>query len=118
MTSTTTATDRSLALARIECRRYATRPAFLVGTALCVAALWWFARGHLRDFRLALGGMVVLLGFVIVRATSFHDMDSLIRESVGGVTLNAVLELGGIALVAVAAGTISDSSSAGVEGSR
>lgn len=78
--------------------------ATLVTAAAAVAALWWFARGHLRDFRLALGGMVVLLGFVIVRATSFHDMDSLIRESVGGVTLNAMLELGGIGLVAVAAG--------------
>lgn len=77
--------------------------AVLVTAAGCVVALWWFARGHLRDFRLALGGMVVLLGFVVVRATSFHDMDAFIREDLVGLEVNAVLELGGIALVAVAA---------------
>jgi len=77
--------------------------ATLVTAALCVAALWWLVRGHLRDFRLALGGIVVLLGFVIVRATSFHDMDAFIRSDVGGLEINWVLELGGIAIVAVAA---------------
>lgn len=78
--------------------------ATLVTAAAAVAALWWLVRGHLRDFRLALGGMVLLLGFVIVRATSFHDMDALIRSDVGGLELNWVLELGGIVIVAVAAG--------------
>jgi hypothetical protein len=77
--------------------------ATLVTAAACVAALWWLVRGHLRDFRLALGGMVVLLGFVIVRATSFHDMDAFIHASVGGIEANWVLELGGIVLLAVAA---------------
>lgn len=78
--------------------------ATLVTAAACLVALGWLVRGHVRDFRLALGGMVVLLGFVIVRATSFHDMDSLIRSDVGGLELNWVLELGGIVIVAVAAG--------------
>lgn len=78
--------------------------AVLVGAAMAVAALWWLVRGQLRDFRLALGGMVLLLGFVIVRATSFHDMDAWIHTSVAGLQLNWVLELGGITLVAVAAG--------------
>jgi hypothetical protein len=77
--------------------------ATLVTAAAAVAALWWFVRGHLRDFRLAIGGMVVLLAFVVVRATSFHDMDAFIRTSVGGLEMNWVLELGGITLVAVAA---------------
>jgi hypothetical protein len=77
--------------------------ATLVTAALCVAALWWLVRGHLSDFRLALGGMVVLLGFVIVRATSFHDMDSFIRSDVGGLQVNWIFELGGILLLAVAA---------------
>lgn len=78
--------------------------AVLVSATLAVGALWWLVRGHLRDFRLALGGMVVLLGFIIVRATSFHDMDAFIHQGVGGVEMNWILELGGITLVAVAAG--------------
>lgn len=78
--------------------------AVLVSAALALGALAWLVRGHLHDFRLALGGMVLLVGFVVVRATSFHDMDAFIRTSVGGLELNWVLELGGITLVAVAAG--------------
>lgn len=78
--------------------------ATLVTAAAAVAALGWLVRGHLRDFRLALGGMVVLVGFVALRATSFHDMDILIHTTVAGLELNWVLELGGITLVAVAAG--------------
>ncbi|MCX4241091.1 hypothetical protein [Paraliomyxa miuraensis] len=78
--------------------------AVLVAGAGLVVALGWLARGHLRDFRLALGGMVVLVTFVVLRATSFHHIDILIGTRVAGLELNWVLELGGISLVAVAAG--------------
>jgi uncharacterized membrane protein (UPF0136 family) len=78
--------------------------AVLVSAAAAVVALWWLVRGHLHGFRLALGGMVVLLAFVVVRATSFHDMDAFIHASMGGIEANWIFELGGIGLVAVAAG--------------
>lgn len=78
--------------------------AVLVSAAAAVVALAWLVRGHLRDFRLAIGGMVLLVGFVVVRATSFHDMDAFIHRGVGGLEINWIFELGGIALVSVAAG--------------
>lgn len=64
----------------------------------------WLARGQLRDFRLALGGMVFLGAFVLARASSFHHVDILIHTELVGVQLNWVFELTGIALVGIAAG--------------
>jgi hypothetical protein len=77
----------------------------VVGSAVVgLLALWWLVRGHLRDFRLALGGMVVLVAFVVARASSFHHMDIFIRTTVLGIEMNWIFELGGLVLVAVAAG--------------
>ncbi len=69
----------------------------LVGLAL----LAWLTRGQLRDFRVVLGGLAFLLCFVVIRAASFHTVDSLIRFAPLGIRMNWVLELGGIALVGV-----------------
>jgi hypothetical protein len=49
----------------------------------------------------ALVGLGALVTFVIVRAASFHHVDVLLGR--GRVRLNWVLELGGIALIAVSA---------------
>jgi hypothetical protein len=77
--------------------------AVLVTCAGGLAALVWLVRGHLADFLLPLGGMLLLVAFVAVRATSFHGMDALIRSEIAGIRVNWVLELGGIGLVAFAA---------------
>lgn len=78
--------------------------AVLGSAAMALFALWWLVRGHLRDFRLAIGGMVVLVAFVVARASSFHYMDIFIRTTVAGIEMNWLFELGGITLVSVAAG--------------
>ena len=44
-----------------------------------------------------------LLTFIVVRAISFHHFDLFLKARVGGLKMNWVLELGGIALVALAA---------------
>jgi hypothetical protein len=77
--------------------------AVLVTCAGGVAALAWLVRGHLADFWLPLGGMLLLAGFVAIRATSFHHMDTLISSDILGIRVNWILELGGIGLVAFAA---------------
>jgi len=58
-------------------------------------------RKHLRELWLAALGSVFIVIFVLIRAASFHHVDAFLRG--GAVRMNAVLELGGIACVAVAA---------------
>jgi hypothetical protein len=72
----------------------------LLGGAFAVGAAFLLRRVA-RRIRLALGGLSALVVFVVVRAASFHHVDILLRS--GPIRLNWVLELGGIALVALAA---------------
>lgn len=67
------------------------------------AALVWVSRGHLQRLATALAGAVFLLAFVLVRASSFHHVDTLIRTELVGVRMNWVLELSGIGLIGFAA---------------
>jgi hypothetical protein len=73
-----------------------------IGGLLSVVVLGTFVRRH-PELRLALVGLVTLLVFVVVRAASFHHVDQVINLHVGGVKMNAVLELGAIALVSLGA---------------
>jgi len=77
--------------------------AVLVVGALVARGAVRAARGSLRPMRGALVGLTLLVLFVGVRASSFHHVDLLIGRSVGGVTLNAALELGGILTILASA---------------
>lgn len=48
-------------------------------------------------------GLLVLALFVVVRATSFHHIDEALGLSLEGLSMNEVLELGGIGVIAWAA---------------
>lgn len=74
--------------------------AIALGGALGLLVLWWLTRGQLRDFRLTLGGLALLVCFVVIRAASFHAVDQLIDVRALGIRMNCVLELGGIAVMA------------------
>lgn len=50
---------------------------------------------------LAIGGLVFLLAFVVIRASSFHNVDMLLGARVIGLKLNWILELSGIALIII-----------------
>lgn len=63
----------------------------------------WLARGRLRELRLALVGTAFLLAFVVARAASFHHVDVLLYMDLGGLKLNWVFELSGIACIGVGA---------------
>lgn len=61
-----------------------------------------YYREHIRTHLLAFAGLCFLIVFVLVRASSFHHVDSLLFHSrTGGFKLNNILELSGIALVAI-----------------
>ena len=51
---------------------------------------------------LALVGSTFVLGFVIIRAASFHHIDRFIGNQILGLRWNWVLEMGGIVLVLLA----------------
>jgi hypothetical protein len=81
--------------------------AFIVVIALVCAGLLglflWISRRNLRRRGLALLGMMFILGFVLIRASSFHHVDKMLGARLGGVKWNWILELGGIACVALGA---------------
>lgn len=56
-----------------------------------------------RYAQMGVAGFVLLISFVVIRATSFHYVDQLINFRPLGIRINWVLELGGIAIIAVAA---------------
>lgn len=55
----------------------------------------------LKDHILAVFGMVLLIAFVAIRASSFHHMDHIIGLPIFGTNINFVLEMTGIFLIAV-----------------
>lgn len=73
------------------------------GGGLTLVFLWRLTRRSMRDLRLSLGGLALLVCFVITRATSFHHVDQLIGMSLMGLRFNAIFELSGIGVIAAGA---------------
>ncbi|MHC4966049.1 MAG: hypothetical protein ACYTGE_14200 [Planctomycetota bacterium] len=77
--------------------------------AVAVSGLWVLAflldrtRDLLPRHALAFGGLVLLACFVILRTSSFHDVDRVLGWGVGGMKLSWVLELLGITCVGLCA---------------
>jgi len=75
----------------------------LAGLAAAGAAgLTWFLRGTYRRSGLALCGLALLAGFVLIRAVGFHHAESLIGIHVPSPGMSHVLELSGLALILIA----------------
>jgi len=75
----------------------------LVGLAAIggFAFMWRLVREQSGELWLSLLGLILLLAFVIVRAASFHHVDTLINFRVSGIRMNWVLELGAIGIIAL-----------------
>ncbi|MEQ8969302.1 MAG: hypothetical protein RIE73_02770 [Coleofasciculus sp. C1-SOL-03] len=56
-----------------------------------------------QTYRLALLGLMFLSCFIVIRASSFHHIDSLLGWQLLGLRMNWILEIGGIACIAIAA---------------
>ncbi len=63
--------------------------------------LGWSLRGAQPAYYLALVGLMFTGCFVIIRASSFHHVDSLLGYQVAGIQMNWILELGGTFVVGV-----------------
>ncbi len=98
---------RVLTDAGLYARRRTFQVAFIGGVAAACAVmlgvLAWTSRRSLRHRWVAVVGMAFVLGYVVIRASSFHHVDALIGARLGGVTMNVIFELGGI-LVIIAGG--------------
>jgi hypothetical protein len=81
--------------------------AFIVTVAalgmIAVAAFSWLARERLKRCFVTLLGTVFLYVFVLIRASSIHHVDAMLKWPIFGWTWNWVLELGGIVVVGVGA---------------
>ena len=87
-------------------QRQTVQVAFILCVAvLCVVAtlvlLFWARRSPFQTW-LALIGSTVVLGFVLIRAASFHHIDRFIGGRILGFKWNWVLEVSGIAIVLLA----------------
>jgi hypothetical protein len=86
-------------------QRHVVQLAFIVLVAIiCVVAalmLLIWARNAPAPTWLVLIGTAFVLGFVLMRAASFHHMDRFIGERILGFRWNWILEMGGISLVLV-----------------
>jgi len=87
-------------------RRETVQLSFIVAvTFVCgwsVIALIVAARHAPLPTRLALVGTTLVIGFVLIRAASFHHIDRFLGSNVLGFRWNWVLEMGGICIVLLA----------------
>ena len=109
--SALTATGRCIAKAQgwYSDRRTFQR-SFIFGliASICVllAMAVYVLRSEMRRSGIALLGLAFVCGFVAVRAVGFHHVDLLIKQSYFGIRMNGLLELTGLALIAVNAAVL------------
>ncbi len=74
--------------------------AIIAANTVVAASLAWAMRREFTFIWPALLGLVGLLAFIAIRAAGFHHFDQFIGFEIGGMRMNGILELGGIALIA------------------
>ena len=77
--------------------------AISIMTGAGLAYFTWLTRSAFRQRLLALLGVVFIVCFVLIRASSLHHVDALLGWRVAGMKMNWILENGGILLVVTAA---------------
>ncbi|WP_107671344.1 hypothetical protein [Cyanothece sp. BG0011] len=80
---------------------------FIISLIAISGAIFMFImqrmKTKIKQFILPILGIVFLLIFIIIRATSFHHVDQLLGWKLGEIRVNWLLELGGISCLAIAA---------------
>ncbi|WP_199554390.1 hypothetical protein [Sandaracinobacteroides hominis] len=89
-------------------RRRDVQRLFLIGlgASMALLALWlgWLTHNLPGPVKLTLAGLLLLGGFVLLRAASFHNVDQLLRTNLLGTRAWVVIELAGIVVVMAGAG--------------
>jgi hypothetical protein len=80
---------------------------FILAVALIAVlssvTLIFLARSAPKATLIVLAGCLFLLGFVVMRAASFHHLDGMLRSDIGGVRMNWILEIGSLLVIIVGA---------------
>jgi hypothetical protein len=76
-----------------------------LGTAAIAMLLWRWLRHSSLSAKVAATGLVILLGFIFLRAASFHHIDYWVTIPIAGMRSGWWLELLGIAVISWAAAT-------------
>lgn len=105
---------QSLATAAARCTAqlqgwYADRQAFQINVILSLGVFavtvglffLWLLRKDLRRNLIALVGLTIISGFVLIRAVSFQKFDAMLNLRMIDLRMNWILELSGISLIAV-----------------
>ena len=58
-------------------------------------------RGHLRSHWMALTGAALACGFALIRAASLHRVDAIISAKILGLSVNALVEIAALVLIAL-----------------
>lgn len=74
--------------------------ALALATLGVLAGLAWLTRRARTGVRVALAGVALLGAFVLLRAASFHHVDSALVARFAGTRVHLLIELGGIMVVA------------------
>ncbi|EDX78220.1 hypothetical protein MC7420_7958 [Coleofasciculus chthonoplastes PCC 7420] len=75
----------------------------VIAALLLVSVIGRAVYAERQTYWLALLGLMFLSCFIVIRASSFHHIDALIGWQVVGLRMNWILEIGGIACIAIAA---------------
>jgi hypothetical protein len=87
---------------RREYQKWFVLGALAVSLLTTVLLFFIYRQFWLKHFLLS-SGLAFLLTFIVVRAISFHHVDTILKSFIGGVKMNWALELFGIGLVWIAA---------------
>lgn len=75
-----------------------------LGGLAAVSALWWLSRKEVRSCRVAMGALLLLLTFALLRMTSFHHLDGILERELAGASVHSILELLVLFVIAGSAG--------------
>jgi hypothetical protein len=76
--------------------------ALAIGAVIFGAVILWLTRRMHYAVRLALGGLVFIALFILLRAASFHHLDEILGRGATEFPLGSIQEMAGILLIATA----------------
>lgn len=75
--------------------------ALFIATLIVMMLIGWKLRKEFIALLFPVSGLILLAGFILIRAVSFHHVDQILKSTIVTIRMNWLLELGGIAILMV-----------------